>query len=314
MKPVIEALRERCEVWTYDVRQHRGPDESPVYVMSDVMVEVEERIDTYRPDIVLLLGDRYEIGAAALAATVARIPIAHIHGGEASFGSFDNQIRDAITKLAHVHFVAAEPMRQRLLDLGEEAHRIHVVGAPGLDNLVDLPPIYECPPPYFVVTYHPATLAKKSGIHELIKALSAFAGEYRVVWTGTNADPGAHEIEAACKIWDAELCPDMTLEAYLFAAQGAAVIIGNSSSGIIEAPSLEVPTVDIGPRQDGRLKGPSIINCMEYAENIETAINCALEYKGPYDNPYGGPGASAKIADILSTIDLEGILVKRWSS
>lgn len=260
-------------------------------------------------DLCLLLGDRMETGCAAMAATGSQMPIAHIHGGEASFGSFDNQIRDAITKLAHIHFVVAEPMRERLLALGEEPWRIHVVGAPGLDNLVNLPP--RRPEKYFVVTYHPATLVRDDGTWALIQALERFP-DYTVMWTGTNNDPGAAEVHSLF-VGNGFEEVHFDPRQYLEAARHAAAIVGNSSSGIIEAPTLEVPAVNVGPRQDGRLKGPSIIDCRAEASSIEYAIRCALEYDGPFTNPYGGPGASKKIADVLSTIDLDGIMVKRWA-
>lgn len=256
-------------------------------------------------DLLLVLGDRYETLAAALAATVAKVPIAHIHGGEASFGSFDNQIRDAITKLAHIHFVAAPEFKARLVEgLGEHPDRVHIVGAPGLDNLTDLPP--RKPGKYFVVTYHPATLEKESGIHALVKALDRFP-DYEAIWTGVNNDPGSDHIRDALSGHDVR---DRSPRDYIVLCRNAAAVVGNSSSGIIEAPTLEVPTVNVGTRQDGRLKGPSVFDCGGDSGEIEAALRRALEYEGPYDNPYGGPGASAKIADILATAEID--MVKRW--
>ena len=290
----------------------------PLYVgdvgFSGAALRVEGWLD--KPDLMLLLGDRFETLAACGVATVAKIPIAHIHGGEASFGSFDNQIRDAITKLAHIHFVAAEPMKQRLFDLGEEEHRIHVVGAPGLDNLVGLR--QREPEKYFIVTYHPATLEKKTGVHELIAALKAFP-RYKIIWTSTNNDPGADEIREAVRGCPLELlnipCGEVRLEEYVRLCRHAAAVVGNSSSGIIEAPTLEVPTVNVGSRQDGRLKGPSIFDCAEDRSDIENALHDALEYDGPFDNPYGGPGASEKIADILRMYEAVEIdMRKEWRS
>ena len=264
-------------------------------------------------DGMLLLGDRAKTLAAAISATVAGIPIAHVHGGEASFGSFDNQFRDAITKLAHIHFVVAEPMRQRLLDLGEEPARIHVVGAPGLDNIAASGALEEpaLKRKWFVVTYHPATLAeRRTDPHPLIEALRRFR-DYDVVWTGSNDDPGGHEIEVAFNA-AGHLNANLLLDQYLRIARRSAAVIGNSSSGIIEAPSLGVPTVNVGPRQDGRLKGPSVVDCQEDEDMIVEAIERALHYDGPYDNPYGGPGASEKIAGILATAEID--MVKRWRS
>jgi UDP-hydrolysing UDP-N-acetyl-D-glucosamine 2-epimerase len=259
-------------------------------------------------DLMLILGDRYESLAAALAATVAKKPIAHIHGGEASFGSFDNQIRDAISKLAHIHFVANGKYAARLRDIGEHKDRIHVVGAPGLDNLVELEE--RKPERYFVVTYHPPTLHNSDGIKELMLALTRFP-KYTVIWTGANNDPDGDYINGFVAAWG-EVRRDLSLNEYISLARNAAAIVGNSSSGIIEAPVLEVPTVNIGPRQDGRLKGPSIFDCEEDLVDIRNTIKRALEYKGPYHSLYGEPGASEKIANILAETEID--MVKTWRS
>lgn len=244
----------------------------------------------------------------ALAATLIGRPIAHIHGGEASFGSYDNQIRDAVTKLSHIHFVAAPEFKVRLVeDLGEDASRVHVVGAPGLDNLTDLPE--RKPEKYFVCTYHPATLEKESGIHALLEALDRFP-DYHQIWTGVNNDPGSDEIRTALHARDVR---SLGPRDYHVLCRHAAAVVGNSSSGIIEAPTLEVPTVNVGSRQDGRLKGPSVIDCHGTPiVAIMHAIEMALSYKEPFKNPYGTKGSSDKIADILSDISLDNILVKRW--
>ena len=303
MRPVIEALKRQPAAQKFTMLDLEG--ETASKCVASVNGALWER-----PDGILLLGDRYAILAAALCATVARIPIAHIHGGEASFGSFDNQIRDAITKLAHIHFVAAEPMRQRLLDLGEEPERIHVVGAPGLDNVAAALNMPCKRQNVFVVTYHPPTLGEPTVATALLAALRRFP-DYRVMWTGTNNDPGAEDVDAAFRQAgheDADCSPGE----YLDTVRQCAAVIGNSSSGIIEVPSLGVPTVNVGPRQDGRLKGPSVIDCPEDEETIVEAIERALHYDGPYDNPYGGTGASGKIAAILATAEID--MVKRWRS
>ena len=317
MAPVIAALEGRCDVLEIDIGANKS--------LAHCMGKIESSLAYNRPDIVLLLGDRYEIGIAAMAATIARIPIAHIHGGEASFGSFDNQIRDAVTKLSHIHLVSSQHAFARVVALGESPKRIHVVGAPGLDNIV--PIMAEAssvatgfdPRKSFGVTYHPATLGDDKGAAAMVEALKQFP-DYTVMWTGINNDPGARELyQPLLEAFGGQTV--MSADGYLRTVRDCAAVIGNSSSGIIEAPSLGVPTVNIGPRQDGRLKGPSVIDCGETADEIVGAIKAAISYdlvadvdcEHPYDNPYGGPGASAKIADILATIDLDGILVKRWS-
>jgi UDP-N-acetylglucosamine 2-epimerase (non-hydrolysing) len=261
-------------------------------------------INHVKPDLLLVLGDRFETLGACYAATYAKVPIAHIHGGEATYGAFDDAIRHAITKLSHLHFAAAEPYAERLRRMGEK--RVWTVGAPGLDNLTDLPP--RNPTKTFVVTYHPETLGA-SGAWQLREALLKFP-EYEVIWTGVNNDPGATEVWGALHGFGER---KLTPREYLLACRQAAVVIGNSSSGIIEAPALGVPSVDIGRRQEGRARGPSVFRCPQYMEAIVSAICNSLEYEGPFTNPYGGPGASKKIADILSETDLTDILVKPWS-
>lgn len=255
-------------------------------------------------DIVLLLGDRLDSLQVALYATKVQIPIAHIHGGETTAGSFDNQIRDAITKLSHIHFVSNKHHRWVLNQkLDEAGERIHIVGAPGLDNLVDMP--QRKPTMTFICTYHPCT-AIEEDVAPLLKALDSFPG-YEQIWTGVNNDPGSQSIRAA--LGDRHT-HTYSARGYLEACRQAACVVGNSSSGIIEAPSLGVPTVNVGQRQAGRLSGPSVLGTSMIKDAIVHTIKTALAYRGPFDNPYGPPGASTKIAEVLSTIDLEGIRVK----
>lgn len=260
-------------------------------------------------DLVLILGDRYESLAAAAVATVAGVPIAHIHGGEATFGSFDNQQRDAITKLASFHFVAAPDYEKRLRDLGEEDWRIWCFGAPGLDNLLNLPS--RRPIKRIMACYHPATLVgEPSDIYELTDALDRFP-DYEILWSTVNADPGNDVIREALVGRSVRTFDNP--RNYHLACRHAACVVGNSSSALIEAPTLEVPSVNVGHRQDGRLRGPSVFDCEAKSEEIEAAIQCALEYDGPFTNPYGAPGASARIAEILAGVGLKNASVKSWS-
>lgn len=295
LEPVIERLT--CEGF------YIGWADLISVAPASCMRALEPEIVDHRPDLMLLLGDRYESLAAALLATTLQMPIAHIHGGEASFGSFDNQIRDAITKLAHIHFVAAPEFKLRLVEgLGEHPERVHVVGAPGLDNLTDLPP--RTKEKRFVCTYHPATLGE-SDLPALLGALDRFP-DYEQIWTGVNNDPGSDRIRAA--LADRDVC-DLSPREYIDLCRRSAAVVGNSSSGIIEAPYMEVPTVNVGSRQDGRLKGPSVFDCSGQA--IETGIRRALEYEGSFESRYGQPGASKNIADILATAEID--MVKRWA-
>ncbi len=294
-----------------------------------------EAFERLKPDIVVILGDRYEILAAAQAAMVSRIPIAHIHGGELSEGAIDDAMRHAITKMAHLHFTAAKEYSRRIVQLGEDPARVFNVGAPGLDNIQRLTlltrnelertvgsPLGE---DYFLVTYHPATASRfspEAAVRELIQALENFPGHH-VLATGVNADPGHSAISKAFADY-AQSNPDrVCLHSslgqlrYLSAVRHSAAVIGNSSSGLIEAPALKVPTVNIGERQKGRLKAPSVIDCPEAREDITAAIKKALsaDFRSlaeTAENPYGGPGASERIKEVLKSAPLEGIQMKRF--
>lgn len=295
LTPVVLALQNVGITWTFCPLEGLSPDKC--------VERTEVQITMFQPNVVLILGDRFEAGCAGMAATHLGCPIAHIHGGEASFGSFDNQIRDAITKLAHIHFVAAEPYRERVISLGEDPDMVFTVGAPGLDNL---PKPTRARKKYFVATYHPETLGG-GNFNETMVALKAFP-DYEVIWTGVNNDPGSAKIRVS--LANATVYSDLDVADYHDLVRNAALVIGNSSSGIIEAPSLEVPTVNVGSRQDGRLRGPSVFDCTNDRHDIENCIRVALEYDGPFDNPYGGPGASKKIADILRNVDIR--MRKEW--
>lgn len=266
--------------------------------IADACTRVHKFVESKNIDILVLLGDRFETLCAAVVATYHRIPIAHIHGGESSFGSFDNQIRDAISKLAHIHFVSARLHANKLLSMGEEGRRIYVVGAPGLENFVDLPP--RVVKKQFVITWHPETLGAND-ISPLIEALKEFP-DYKQIWTTPNNDPGRQM---------PEVVTELTPKEYIKACRESAAIVGNSSSGVIEAPTLQVPSVDIGVRQDGRMKGPSVFSCPALKCEIVAAIKNALRWSGPFGNPFYMPGTSQKIADVLNTIELDGLLVKR---
>ncbi len=251
-----------------------------------------------KPQLVVILGDRYEALAAAGAATMATIPIAHIHGGEITRGSFDDSLRDAITRMADIHFVAAPEYGSRLMKMGER--NIHVVGAPGLDNIKFVEQREK--EKRFVVTYHPATRTQET-IVPLLSALEKYP-DYRIVFTGANNDPGAPQVGQAVSEF-AKYRPNVILDDemnavdYLSLCTASSLVIGNSSAGLIEIPSLGIPTVDIGERQSGRLRGPSVFHAESSVESISDAIDRALKYDGPYENPHLGPGASAKIADVL---------------
>lgn len=289
-----------------------------------------------RPDVVVVLGDRFEVLAAAQAALVMKIPIAHIHGGETTEGAFDEAIRHSITKMAHLHFVAAAPYRRRVIQLGEAPDRVFDVGAPGLDHirrtdLLDRGAFesaigFELGVPTFLITYHPVTLSHRSveeGFGELLHALDHFPSA-RILFTKTNADTGGRVINELMDGYETEhpqrvrTYTSLGQQRYLSALGLADVVIGNSSSGIIEAPSFGVPTVNIGPRQKGRLRACSVIDCATDEKAIVAAIRRALsdDFRSSLADmtlPYGEGNAAKRMAEILrETTFHEDFLMKRF--
>ncbi len=292
-------------------------------------------LDRLRPDIVVLLGDRYEILAAAAAAMVCRCIIAHIHGGEITTGALDDSMRHAITKMAHLHFATAESYRRRIVQLGEDPDRVFTVGAPGLDNIdrLALPEKaavlhragvkWPLDGAFFLITYHPETAQPGDSevpVLALLNAIKRFP-EYYFLITGVNADPGRDRVAKAFSTFvrenkeNAAMVDSLGQTHYLAAMRDAAAVIGNSSSGIIEAPAFGVPTVNIGSRQNGRLRAASIIDCDADTAAIEASLRKALDPDfrrsvNDDDMPYGRPGASKHIKKVLKSYPLNGAITK----
>jgi UDP-hydrolysing UDP-N-acetyl-D-glucosamine 2-epimerase len=303
--------------------------------MSAALTGVASALSGLNPDIVVLLGDRYEILAAAVAALLLRIPVAHIHGGEVTSGAMDDAMRHAITKMSHLHFTAAEIYSRRVVQLGEPPENVHTVGAIGLDGLADLPALgrealaksvgIELGEPLFLVTYHPATLGDRDpgeAAGALIEALKGFP-EATLLFTGVNADTGNRAIADRIEKFVAlnpgrAVCTDSLGRArYVAAMRIADAVIGNSSSGIIEAPALGTPTVNIGDRQAGRLRSASVVDCPEDARAIGAAIRRAIgaEFRGSIRGmtpAYGNGGAARRIADILRRHDVAHLTAKKF--
>jgi len=293
-----------------------------------------EAFDELSPDIVLLLGDRYEMWAAGAAATLARIPIAHIHGGELTEGAIDEAIRHGLTKMAHLHFVAAPEFRQRVIQLGESPERIFTVGAVGLDSISRSPLMsleelqcslgVEMGDRNLLVTFHPVTLESGSAngqMKSLLDALDAFP-DVNTFITLPNADMEGRGIINLIQDYVAR-----TPRAASFTSLGQIRyhslmhyvdgVVGNSSSGLIEAPAMHKPTVNIGTRQRGRLRASSVIDCDPETGSIIEAIQTiySADFQAPLTdviNPYGVSGGSAKVVEILESTPLEGILIKRF--
>lgn len=298
------------------------------------LVGMADALERLAPDLLVVLGDRYEALVAAQAAMMARVPLAHLHGGESTEGAVDEAIRHAITKMAHLHFVAAEPFRRRVIQLGEQPQRVWCVGATGLDNIDRLPKMSRAEleadlgialaAPLFLVTYHPVTLGEDGGaaaMQALLEALDECGGT--VVITGTNADTGAGALRRAAQQY-AQARPGRVLlvetlgaRRYLSLMQCADVVVGNSSSGLLEAPAVGTPAVDIGARQAGRPRAPSVVHCGETRAEIAAALRLALsaplrERARERVTPYGTPGAAARICAVLADHPLDGLLHKRF--
>lgn len=285
------------------------------------------------PDLVVLLGDRFETLAAAQAAMIAKLPIAHIHGGEVTEGAVDESIRHAITKMSQIHFVATNEFRKRVVQLGEQPKNVFVSGAPGIDNirrmqLLDLHEFeqsinFKLAKQNFLVTYHPVTLAESAdsnSITNLLLALEEFP-QAKVIITYPNADAeGRHLIEQIKTYAEKNkervyLSPSLGQLRYLSALQHVDAVIGNSSSGLLEVPSFKKPTINIGDRQKGRLKAGSVIDCGESTDSIVKAIEIALsdkfsEITTHVNNPYGQGRAVDFILNAITHADLKSLIRK----
>ncbi len=290
-----------------------------------------DALDRLKPDVVVVFGDRYEIFAAAQAAMMARIPIAHISGGEITEGGIDDAIRHSLTKLAYFHFVSAEPYRQRVIQMGEAPDRVWNCGDPGVENMHRLVPLsraelsaaLECDlsGPFFLVTYHPETLTGVSNadtVSELFAALDCFP-THRVVITKSNADEGGRlinqQIDRYAAAQPGRVFASVSLGQlnYSSAMRHCAAVVGNSSSGIVEAPALRRPTVNIGDRQTGRLMAASVLCCGHDREAIGAALRQALspafQAALPYTQSlYGHGRTSTFIKDQLKHAALTSVV------
>lgn len=286
--------------------------------MGLAMIGFADVLERLKPDMVVLLGDRYEIFAAASAATVFRIPIAHIHGGETTEGAFDEAFRHSITKMSYFHFTSAEEYRERVIQLGESPDRVLNVGAIGLESIKTLKLLskseleqginFKLGLKTALVTFHPVTLEKsttKGQFENLLKALAEIRG-LRIIFTKANSDTDGRIVnkmidEYVQKNKETSIAfTSMGQLKYLSSLQYVGVVVGNSSSGIIEVPSFKIPTVNIGERQKGRIQSKSIINSKTDRDSIKGALKLALsaEFRNEIKditNPYGDGNVAEKI-------------------
>jgi GDP/UDP-N,N'-diacetylbacillosamine 2-epimerase (hydrolysing) len=282
----------------------------------------------------LVLGDRFEIFAAAAAAMVAGLPIAHLHGGESSEGAFDEAIRHSITKMSHLHLVAAEPYRQRVIQLGEHPSRVFDVGGLGVDGIrrvrllgrdeLQASLAFEWRRRNLMVTFHPVTLEEGGGLEQfdaLLDALHELGDDTGLIFTGANADTGGRSIAGRLLAFvqahpNARAYESLGQQRYLSALNVVDGVVGNSSSGLAEAPTFGKPTLNIGDRQRGRLRAASVIDAAPDLASIRAGLATLFSdgfraVAAAASNPYGDGGASARIVEVLRTHPLDAELLKK---
>ncbi len=298
------------------------------------LVGFADAFDALSPDLILVLGDRFEILSAAIAAMFARIPVAHLHGGELTEGAIDEAIRHSVTKFSHLHFVANNEYRNRVIQLGENPDYVFNVGGLGVDAIKHIKLLnkseietaleFEFKEKNLLITFHPVTLEKETSqdqINELLEALSGLK-ETNLIFTMPNADADS------AAIYDAiEGFVSKTKNAYAFTSLGQLMylscvaqidaVVGNSSSGLAEIPTFKKATINIGDRQKGRMQCSSVINCKPISEDIKRAIqhsySSEFRRKMPnVENPYGDGGASERIINALLAINFDTLINKEF--
>ena len=303
--------------------------------MGLAMAGFAKAYERLKPDIIVILGDRFEIFSAVSAALVSKIPVAHIHGGELTEGVFDDAFRHSITKMSYLHFTSTEEYRKRVIQLGEEPKRVFNVGAIGLDNIKNLKLLskkalekelnFKFNKHNLLVTFHPVTLehnTSKKQFQNLLDAIDKLR-ETSIIFTKANADIGGRIIN---KMIDEYVSKNSHKTAvfismgqlkYLSTMQFVDAVVGNSSSGIIETPSFKIGTINIGDRQKGRIKTKSIIDCLSLKEDIRNSFKRLYSEKfqeslGSVINPYAGTSTAKRIKDILKTYSINNILKKSF--
>jgi len=297
--------------------------------MGLAQISFAEAYEELKPDLIVVLGDRFEIFSAVSAAMIARVPVAHIDGGETTEGAFDEAIRHSISKMSHLHFTSAEKYRQRVIQLGEQPERVYNVGALGIENIKKLKLLtkhefeksinFKLNKKNILVTFHPVTLedlTSKIQFQELLNTIDGLEKTH-IIFTKANSDTSGRVInqmidDYVTKNRHKSICfVSMGQLRYLSAMQYVDAVVGNSSSGIVEAPSFNTPTVNIGDRQKGRIMGVSIFSCQPRSCDINLAIHKALKFDKSikYKSPYGDGKTSQKILDVLKKI--ENISIKK---
>ena len=303
--------------------------------MGLAQISFSEAYDSLKPDIVVVLGDRYEIFSAASAAMVARIPMAHIHGGETTEGAFDEAIRHSITKMSHLHFTATDEYRNRVIQLGEHPCRVFNVGGMGIENIKRLKLLnkeefeesikFKLNKKNILVTFHPVTLENNTAeeqFQELLNTIDKLE-DTNIIFTKANSDTDGRVInsmidEYVSKNKDKSIYfTSLGQLRYLSALQHVNAVVGNSSSGLAEAPSFKIATINIGDRQKGRVGASSVVDCEPNRKSILEAFGRIYSDKFQQNlkntiNPYGNELASKKIVEIIKKTDLTNILKKSF--
>ena len=295
-----------------------------------------DALNELSPDLVVILGDRYEMLAAAQCAMILKIPIVHLYGGEITEGAYDDSIRHCITKLSHLHFTSTDEYRKRVIQLGEHPDRVFYVGALGIDNILHEKPIslleledslgFELGEKFFLITFHPVTMeygTAEQQCRNLLEALDNYISEYKLLFTLPNSDTDGRVIISLIQKYVAEhkersfAITSLGKKRYYSALRYSSAIIGNSSSGLVEAPSLHIPTLNIGDRQKGRCKGESVYDCtsdylsineglmLVTSEKIRSCCRVAV-------NPYFKENTLNNIYNVISTCPLEGLIQKSF--
>ncbi len=298
------------------------------------MIGFADALQEMKPDLIVVLGDRFEIFTAVSAALVARIPVAHLHGGETTEGAYDEAFRHSITKMSHLHFVAAKEYRQRVIQLGEQPDRVFLVGGLGIGNINRLPLLdrsklegeldFTLGPKNLLITFHPVTLDTVSAANQMEELLAALADmrDTKLIFTMPNADTDGRTLIKMVEQFvtqhpNARAYTSLGQLNYLSCIANVDGVVGNSSSGLTEVPSFKKGTINIGDRQRGRLQAASIINAEPTRESIAAA--CEKLYSKRFQailkrttNPYGGGGASEKVIKILKHYDIANIVKKNF--
>lgn len=294
-----------------------------------------DALEDLKPDIAVILGDRYEMLAAAQACLIYKVPVAHLYGGEVTEGAYDDCIRHAITKLSHIHFTSTEEYRRHIIQMGEQPNHVFYVGALGVDNIMKEQIMsrsvleeslnFKLGDKTMQVTFHPVTMEDNTAelqILQLLKVLEQYP-DYRIIFTYPNSDGGGRIIRQHIDDFvnaNKDRClalASLGKRRYYSMLSNITVVIGNSSSGLVEVPSFGIPTLNIGDRQKGRAQGSTIVNCIPTYEGIMTGLEKALSYEfqtqcKSKDNPYYKPNTLENIFFQLKNFPIDGLIEKHF--